>query len=69
LSPPRAQLQIKFGFAKDRADSTHFHGFIHARHSAYQSAVEEALQSPPPATVRAYEAVNGRIPDGWAASA
>ncbi len=32
---------------------------------AHESAIEEALQNPPPATVQAYEAVYGRLPDGW----
>ncbi len=32
---------------------------------AHESAIEEALQAPPPARVRAYESVYGRLPDGW----
>jgi hypothetical protein len=31
----------------------------------YRAAIEEALKHPPPATVRAYEAVYGRYPQGW----
>ena len=31
----------------------------------YRAAVEEALSAPPPATVRAYESVYGRLPRGW----
>ena len=31
----------------------------------YREAVEEALKGPPPSTVRAYEAVYGRLPRGW----
>src|SRR5262249_2031804 len=31
----------------------------------YREAVEEALKGPPPAIVRAYEAVHGCFPRGW----
>ena len=31
----------------------------------YRQAIEEALKAPPPATVRAYEAVYGHFPRGW----
>lgn len=31
----------------------------------YREAIEVALTRPPPATVRAYQAVYGRDPDGW----
>jgi hypothetical protein len=33
--------------------------------AGYREAVEEALKGPPPATVRAYEAVYGCFPRGW----
>jgi hypothetical protein len=33
--------------------------------AGYREAVEEALKLPPPATVRAHEAVYGRFPRGW----
>lgn len=33
----------------------------------YRDAVEEAIKHPPPATVRAYEAVYGHLPGGWPA--
>jgi hypothetical protein len=33
--------------------------------AGYREAVEEALKRPPPATVRAYEAVYGFLPRGW----
>jgi hypothetical protein len=32
---------------------------------AYREEVEQALSLPPPATVRAYESVFGRLPRGW----
>jgi hypothetical protein len=35
----------------------------------YHQAIEEALEAPPPATVRAYEAVYGQFPRGWPPSA
>jgi hypothetical protein len=35
----------------------------------YREAIEEALKAPPPATVRAYEAVYGHFPQGWPPSA
>jgi len=31
----------------------------------HRQAIEEALNAPPPATVRAYEAVYGHLPRGW----
>ncbi len=31
----------------------------------YRQAIEKALNAPPPATVRAYEAVYGHLPRGW----
>jgi hypothetical protein len=33
--------------------------------AGYREAVEEALDTPPPATVRAYQAVYGHFPRGW----
>jgi hypothetical protein len=33
--------------------------------AGYRQAVEEALGAPPPATVRAYQAVFGQFPRGW----
>jgi hypothetical protein len=37
--------------------------------AGYREAVEEALNAPPPATVRAYRAVYGHFPQGWPPSA
>jgi hypothetical protein len=31
----------------------------------YREAIEEALNAPPPATVRAYDSVHGHFPRGW----
>jgi len=31
----------------------------------YRESIEEATKGPPPATVRAYEAVYGYLPRGW----
>ncbi|HEV3144521.1 MAG TPA: hypothetical protein VGZ47_11600 [Gemmataceae bacterium] len=35
----------------------------------YREAIEEALKCPPPTIVQAYEAVYGRLPQGWPPSA
>lgn len=39
--------------------------FQRSLNDAYRASVEEARHSPPPATVRAYQRVYGRFPDGW----
>jgi hypothetical protein len=39
--------------------------FRESLNEGYREAVEEALKQPPPATVRAYEAVYGGFPRGW----
>jgi hypothetical protein len=33
--------------------------------ASYREAVAEAINAPPPSTVRAYQAVHGRFPRGW----
>jgi hypothetical protein len=54
--------------AKEEADREHDENLAELRDSlddGHQSAIEEALQAPPPPTVRAYQSVYGRLPEGW----
>jgi hypothetical protein len=40
-------------------------GFRQSLDEAYRASIQNACESPPPATVRAYQRVYGRNPDGW----
>ena len=54
--------------AKEAEQKEHDHELAEFRESldeGYREAVEEALKQPPPATVRAYEAVYGCFPREW----
>lgn len=39
--------------------------FRQSRDEAYRASIQNACDGPPPATVRAYQRVYGRDPDGW----
>jgi hypothetical protein len=54
--------------AKEEEQTRHDQELAELRESldeGYREAVEEALDAPPPPTVRAYEAVHGDFPRGW----
>jgi hypothetical protein len=54
--------------AKEAEQKEHDQNLAELRESldeGYRQAIEEALNAPPPATVRAYEAVYGHLPRGW----
>jgi hypothetical protein len=58
--------------AKEEEQKQHDRELAELRESldeGYREAVEEALNAPPPATVRAYRAVYGHFPRGWPPSA
>jgi hypothetical protein len=58
--------------AKEEEQKEHDQNLARLRESldeGYQQAIEEALNAPPPATVRACEAVYGHLPQGWPPSA
>jgi hypothetical protein len=54
--------------AKEAEQKEHDENLANLRESldeGYRQAIEEALNAPPPTTVRAYEAVYGHLPRGW----
>ena len=54
--------------AREEEQKTHDQELAELReslHEGYREAVEEALNAPPPATLRAYQAVYGGFPRGW----
>jgi hypothetical protein len=58
--------------AKEEEQKEHDKKLAELRESldeGYREAIDEALKGPPPATVRAYEAVYGHFPRGWPPSA
>jgi hypothetical protein len=58
--------------AKEEEQKEHDQKLAELRESldeGYREAIEEALNAPSPATVRAYEAVYGHLPRGWPPSA
>jgi hypothetical protein len=54
--------------AKEQEEAEHDKSLAELRESldaGYREAIEEALNGPPPTTVRAYEEVYGCFPEGW----
>lgn len=51
--------------AEQRERDQELADFRESLNEGYREAVEEALNAPPPTTVKAYETVYGRFPRGW----
>jgi hypothetical protein len=66
--PEWANYSPDEALAKDAEQQEHDQKLAELRESldeSYQQAIQEAMNAPPPKTVRAYEAVYGHFPQGW----